>query len=359
MKKILSILLLLHSSHLVGAEEKQKKTDPYKIIASELLKNITDTDKVIAVTEFPYSDGRDSKDGSVVAERITAELAKTQKITVVERKEIEKVLAELKFQRSGVIDPNSIGNIEGKEIKKVLAEYEAKNPIKAIGKMLGADWMILGSLTELPNNKIEIIVRLVGVESGEIMDASVHYVDKDWTDAYKKLVDEKEAPPQKVVYVQKTSLEPGEDPLDFSEYFGKVYLGMTKNEFEQVTDINVQNIGGGVDAAMHVAPANTSVSKFFFDYVDQKDKVHKLGRIWRMKLENFYICQTREQKRDWLDDIFHSFGSGYKRTPTGNQVYYSWLKENIQITVSVAGGCLIQVQDVRMIQKYDNQIPPY
>jgi len=150
--------------------ETTKKTDIYRTIADELLKNCEGADKKIAVAGFSYSDGRDSMDGGVVGERITTELVKTKKFKIIERKQIEKVLEELKLQRSGLIDSAS-----------------AKN----IGKMLGADWVVVGTLTELPDKQIELNTRMVGVESGEIINASINRIKKDWMDQYKELLAEK------------------------------------------------------------------------------------------------------------------------------------------------------------------------
>lgn len=108
---------------LAGAEN--SKANVYKTIAAELLKNCAGTDKKIAVADFTYSDGRDSRDGGVVSERITTELVKSKKFKVVERNKLEKVLEELKLQYTGMIDSDSVKNI---------------------GKMTGADWVVLGTL---------------------------------------------------------------------------------------------------------------------------------------------------------------------------------------------------------------------
>lgn len=145
------------------AEKKETavKTSSYRQIASELLKNCEGRDKAIAVAGFSYSDKRDSKDGSVIAERLTTELVKVKKFKIIEREEIEKVFTELKLQESGAVGADSI---------------------KSAGKMLGVDWMILGTLTELEGRQIEINARLVAVESGEIMNAFNAVVKKDWRD---------------------------------------------------------------------------------------------------------------------------------------------------------------------------------
>ena len=155
--KILLTLLLFCSAASAGAAG----LGPYREVARELLKNAAGADKKIGVANFTYPDGRVSGDGDVISGRITTELVRLKKFKVTERKEIEKVFLELKLQSSGAIGADSI---------------------KDLGKTLGADWLILGTLTELPGRRIEVSARLVGVESGEILSAHSVKVKKDWRD---------------------------------------------------------------------------------------------------------------------------------------------------------------------------------
>ena len=129
-KIIISLLLIAPVFASAAPAQAEAKTNIYRTITDDLLKDCTGVNKTIAVAGFSYSDGRDSRDGGVVAERITTELVKLKKFKVIERKEIEKVFEELKLQRSGAIDSDSA---------------------KDIGKMLGADWVVVGTLTELPD----------------------------------------------------------------------------------------------------------------------------------------------------------------------------------------------------------------
>jgi curli biogenesis system outer membrane secretion channel CsgG len=153
-------------------KEPAVRISSYKQIANELLKNCEGKDKAIAVAGFSYSDKRDSKDGRVVAERLTTELVKVKKFKIIEREEIEKVFTELKLQESGAVGADSI---------------------KSAGKMLGVDWMILGTLTELDGRQIEVNARLVAVESGEIINAFSAVVKKNWRDKpAKEVTDENE-----------------------------------------------------------------------------------------------------------------------------------------------------------------------
>ena len=136
-----------------------KNADEYGPLVGGLLQGYQGGGKTIAVTGFSYADGRVSLDGEVVAARFTTELIKLKKLTVVERKEIQKMLGELKLQNAGAINPESA---------------------KKLGKMLGADLLVVGTMAELPGNILELNVRLAGVESGAAIGAVSGQVKKDW-----------------------------------------------------------------------------------------------------------------------------------------------------------------------------------
>ena len=197
MKKIIALILLVAPVFAGAQAQPEKKPSVYQTIAAELLKDCTGVNKAVAVAGFSYSDGRDSRDGGVVAERITTELVKAKKFKVIERKEIEKVFEELKLQRSGAINPDSA---------------------KDIGKMLGADWMVVGTLTELPDKQLELNARLVGVESGEIINAANSHIKKDWLDQYKKLLAEEDTAIKKNTKDVKAFYERGRTNIDLAEY---------------------------------------------------------------------------------------------------------------------------------------------
>lgn len=171
MKIFLSVILLL-SPVILRAQSlsdiSSKGLTGYQVVLWDLLKVEEGTRKKIAVADFSYSDMRDSGDGYIVSERLTTELVKAKKCVVIERKEIEKVFKELKRQYSGAVSSDSV---------------------KEIGRMLGADSLVVGTLTELPNGQIELNARLVSVESGEILSAASAPIRKDWLGEYRKLLD--------------------------------------------------------------------------------------------------------------------------------------------------------------------------
>jgi len=133
--------------------------DEYGPILGDLLKGYKADGKTIAIADFIYVDGRASADGDVVAARLTTELIKMQNMRVVERKQIQKILAELNLQSTGVVDQDSA---------------------KKLGRMLGADLLLVGSLDELPGKLLELNLRLANVESGEAVSAASGQIKKNW-----------------------------------------------------------------------------------------------------------------------------------------------------------------------------------
>ena len=131
----------------------------YRSAIRELLAGVTDSHSKVAVAAMAYSDGRDATDGGVVVERLTTELARAGTVTVIERAQIEKVFAELKLQRSGAISEDSI---------------------HSIGTMLGADAVIVGTLTDLSSKQVELNLRLIDVESSRVVNATSTVVQRDW-----------------------------------------------------------------------------------------------------------------------------------------------------------------------------------
>lgn len=157
MKTLITAVLLCVPA-LSGATEPRGQA-VYRQLAGELLKGCTGADHKVGVANFTYTDGRKSEDGDVVSERLTTELVRLGKFKVTERKDIQQVFAELKLQASGAMDEDSVRNV---------------------GRMVGADLLILGTLSELSDGRIEVNARLVDVASGEIISAMRVNVRKDW-----------------------------------------------------------------------------------------------------------------------------------------------------------------------------------
>lgn len=154
--KVLFSVLLLAFAAGAYAEDKY----------DQLAKDLTEAGaslqgKKIAIIPFSYADTRDkaSKDGSVIAERLTIKMINMHKFEVIERSVLDKVMNELKLQASGTIDASSA---------------------QQLGKVLGVEAIVTGTLVETSNGKIEVNARMIKTETAQAIGASQVDLDKDW-----------------------------------------------------------------------------------------------------------------------------------------------------------------------------------
>ena len=105
---------------------------------------ITETKQTIAVLDFE-SVGSEEHLGRAVSEIMRTELIDTRKFRVVERSQINKALSEQRMQKSGIVDEKSAVQI---------------------GKLLGADLIIIGSVVKI-GTAYTINSRMLDVKTGE------------------------------------------------------------------------------------------------------------------------------------------------------------------------------------------------
>ncbi|MDD5491066.1 MAG: CsgG/HfaB family protein [bacterium] len=113
--------------------------------------------KTIAILEF--ADVRQAKEkeahdnpAPIIQEKIISALVNQGMFRVIERQQLEKIIAEQKLQMSGLIDNSSAVEI---------------------GKILGADGIMVGSITEYgrtiyPKARLTVNVRVIEVKTGLI-----------------------------------------------------------------------------------------------------------------------------------------------------------------------------------------------
>lgn len=130
--------------------------------------------KTIAIMQFDnYSIGKYQEElgylSKGLADFFEHDFSKISSLKVVERDKIDFVLKELELQESGKVD---------------------KATAARVGKILGAQLMVFGSITQLDDKNTRMIVRVVKVETSEII-ASVDKEGKpDYTKLEKELVEE-------------------------------------------------------------------------------------------------------------------------------------------------------------------------
>ncbi|MBP7341244.1 MAG: hemopexin repeat-containing protein [Smithellaceae bacterium] len=116
----------------------------FALIAAAVAGFAADKKSSVAVLDFE-SVGAEEHLGKAVAEIIRTELVDAKKFRVVERSQINKALTEQRFQQSGVIDEKSA---------------------TAIGKLLGADLIVIGSVVKI-GSSYTINSRMIDVGTGE------------------------------------------------------------------------------------------------------------------------------------------------------------------------------------------------
>jgi len=104
-------------------------------------------------------DGKATELGKFLAEELITKLFLTKKFEVIERQLLNKIIAEHKLDFSGLIDPNSA---------------------KELGKILGADAIVSGTITDLVEN-IKVNARLISTETGQIFSVASEDIIKDNT----------------------------------------------------------------------------------------------------------------------------------------------------------------------------------
>jgi TolB-like protein len=97
----------------------------------------------IAVADFS---GQDKELGRFLADTLLTDLAQSDRLHLVERSEIRQALSELKLQSTGLVEPQQV---------------------KKIGKMLGADRLIVGSYL-VRENQLIVNARLLDVHTGKV-----------------------------------------------------------------------------------------------------------------------------------------------------------------------------------------------
>jgi len=123
--------------------------------------------KTIAIMEFDnFSVGKYQQElgylSKGLADFFEHDFAKISDLKVIERDKIDFVLKELELQKSDKVDQSTAVQV---------------------GKILGAQYMVFGSITQLDEKNTRMIVRAVKVETSEIVAS----VDKEGRPEYSKL----------------------------------------------------------------------------------------------------------------------------------------------------------------------------
>lgn len=167
-KEILHYCLIVFAAAITGTacftieNLYKKKTHQISIkhrLVSEVHKTKADTKRVyqtsiptppyVAVTDFTIDKSVESKmSGSAIAIKLEQSLA--NKFRIVTRSQLTKVLHELRFQASDLVD---------------------KNKAQRFGKLAGIKYLISGSVIQL-GRKITVACQIINIETGEIIQTA-------------------------------------------------------------------------------------------------------------------------------------------------------------------------------------------
>jgi len=153
MIKIIILFLVLSSN---------VKAEPMNDLATKLSNQVTSTQTIrMAILSFPYVDGFNSNGSRIVQERLITALAPNKKFSVLERALLGKVFKEKKLEMSGFFD------------EKTTTE---------LGRMLGIQAVLTGTLINLSDTETEINARIINVTTGKIIASGKTTIPKIWKD---------------------------------------------------------------------------------------------------------------------------------------------------------------------------------
>ena len=131
-------------------------SEPFQV--GDLVYQLVDTKK-IAVYRFTVPNQSHTLLSWTLQEAVLTALAAYPEIEVVERQQLDQVIDELKLSQTGLIDEDSI---------------------KEVGKILGVDAIIVGSITDL-GSKLDLDMRLIETETGLLISSTIGSLVKDST----------------------------------------------------------------------------------------------------------------------------------------------------------------------------------
>lgn len=155
--------------------------------------------------------------GKGLADFFEHDFSKISDVSVIERDKINYVLKELELQQSGAVDQSTAVEV---------------------GKILGAKFMVFGSITQLDDDHTRMVVRLVNVETSEIV-ASVDREGKPhYSDMEKELVDDLARQMNvKISDEEKTKIqEGGTESATATTYYAKGLEYMDRYDYEKAYD---------------------------------------------------------------------------------------------------------------------------
>jgi TolB-like protein len=150
---LLSCLIVPTHANAQGALSQRVDELSQQIAAKMTAKQKT----TVAVVEFADLQGNVTDFGRFLAEELITRLYDAGKFRVIERQQLNKIIAEQKLSLTGVVDPASA---------------------KQLGKILGVEAIVSGTVTNLAQS-VRVNARLISTETGEIFAVASTEIFKD------------------------------------------------------------------------------------------------------------------------------------------------------------------------------------
>ncbi|MGC8729415.1 MAG: FlgO family outer membrane protein [Elusimicrobiales bacterium] len=129
-------------------------------IADDLSFNISLKCSNLIISRFDYINNKKSLGPAILEERFITYFGK-KNVKLIERAKLDKIFKEYKIQYTGAIDSSTISEL---------------------GKIAGADCILVGTINDKSDSLAEINARIVKVSDGSIIATSVSEILKDWSD---------------------------------------------------------------------------------------------------------------------------------------------------------------------------------
>lgn len=161
MKSWLLILALFLGASAISASPafaQRLLADGIQDLAQQISTSATKSQKrKVAIVPFRELRGQPTVLGVYLSEELTTKLFQIGALDVVERTLIDKILAELKLQSTGVIDPDTA---------------------RKIGQIAGVEAIVTGTITDFPSSAA-VNCRLIDVQTGRLIAAAQVELVKD------------------------------------------------------------------------------------------------------------------------------------------------------------------------------------
>jgi len=174
--------------------------------------------KSVAIMEFDnFSIGKYQEQlgalGKGLADWFENDFAKISEMKVVERDKINFVLKEIELQKSGAVD---------------------RSTAVRVGKILGAKYMVFGSITQLDDKHTRMVVRVVSVETSEIIASVDREAKPEYSKLEKELVEElaKKLDIKLSDEVKALIMEGGTESLDATTFYSKGLEYMDRYDYK-------------------------------------------------------------------------------------------------------------------------------